>query len=94
LLFSFCEGEGDCTKESPGGQFNIFGATEEKEVCGLWEGMRVKKNLSERGHGAWSKRFWSGRAGSGKLFGQRRSGCAQGLHRKCRKRVVRGRMRK
>src|ERR1700685_2485199 len=68
LLFSFCEGEGDCTKESAEGQFSIFGAIEEKEVCGFVGRMRVKKNLSERGQGAWSKRFWSERAESGKKF--------------------------
>jgi hypothetical protein len=68
LLFSFCEGEGDCTKESAEGQFSIFGAIEEKEVCGFVGRMRVKKNLSERGQGAWSKRFWSERAESGKNF--------------------------
>jgi hypothetical protein len=58
LLFSFCEGEGDSTRESARGQFSIFGATEEKEVCGILVRMGVEKNLNERGWGAWSKRFW------------------------------------
>jgi hypothetical protein len=33
LLFSFCEGERDSTRESARGQFSIFGAIEEKEAC-------------------------------------------------------------
>jgi hypothetical protein len=68
LLFSFCEGEGDSTRESARGQFSIFGAIEEKEVCGFLVGMRVKKNLNERGEGAWSEQFWSGAAGAGIFF--------------------------
>ena len=91
LLFSFCEGEGDSTRESARGQFSIFGATEEKEVCGILVRMGVKKNLNQRGRGAWSKRFWGRTMGAGNLLGEERSGCAQGMHRKCRKSLGNGR---
>ena len=91
LSFSFCEGEGDSTRESARGQFSIFGAIEEKEVCGILVRMGVEKNLNERGRGAWSKRFWGRTMGAGNLLGEERSGCAQGMHRKCRNSLGNGR---
>jgi len=68
LLFYFCEGEGDSTRESARGQFSIFGAIEEKEVCGLLVRLRVKKNLNERGQGARSKQFWRRLTRAGNFF--------------------------
>ena len=45
LLFSFCEGEGDSTREWARGQFSIFGAIEEKEVCEFLAEYQSQGNL-------------------------------------------------